>query len=149
MTRLARARGLVAASGVVVAALAAVALWHVGGPATSRQETRDARRHADLIAISHALECHNDAAAAPGRPASLAEFSPACLAADRARELVDPRTGAAYALDYPEAGIARLCAEFEGVVVTRRWTPENFDAATGCISLALPDRARPGALNGR
>lgn len=141
---LARARALVGASGVLVAVVAALALSYVGGPATSRQEARDSRRHDDLLAIARALECHAQTGAAPARPAALAEVSPACLATDRAADLVDPRSRAPYALAYPELGVARVCADFEGPIVTRRWTPENFDAGAGCISLALPAARAPG-----
>ncbi|MBP7243008.1 hypothetical protein [Amaricoccus sp.] len=141
---LGRARRLVTLSGVVVTATAALALWQVGGPETSRQQTRDMRRIDDLQAISGALECHLRGAAQPARPAALAEISPACLAPGRAAELVDPRTGAPYAIAYPEPGLATICASFEGPPVPRPWTAASFDAATGCLSVGLglsaPDR---------
>jgi hypothetical protein len=106
----ARARRLVVLSGVVVAMVAALALWEVGGPEASRQQTRDARRLDDVQAIANALECHLQARAEPARPGALGEISPACLAPARAAELADPLTGEPYGLSYPEAGLARICA---------------------------------------
>ncbi|MBP7003595.1 hypothetical protein [Amaricoccus sp.] len=138
---LARARRLVALSGGVVAVTAALALWQVGGPETSRQQSRDARRVADLEAIAAALDCHFRGGAEPARPADLARLSPACLAPARAAELVDPGSRAPYPISYPEPGLARVCAAFERPAVTRPWTTPSFDAASGCISLALSDRA--------
>lgn len=137
---MARARRQVVLSGIVVGVVAGLALWQVGGPAASRQQARDARRLDDLQAIATALDCHVRGGHAPGRPAALAEISPACLAPDRAAALVDPATGAAYALAYPEAGVARICAAFEAPIPERALMPANFDAGAGCIALGLPAR---------
>ena len=142
ISSLARARRHVALSGAVVGLVAALALWQVGGPAASRQQARDARRLDDLQAIAGALDCHARGGHAPGRPAALAEISPACLAPDRAAGLADPATGQPYPLAYPEPGVARICAGFEAPAPERARTPPNFDAAAGCITLGLPARTR-------
>lgn len=141
---LARARRIVALSGMAVAAVAALALWQVGGPETSRRQTRDLRRIDDLQAISGALECHLRAGTHPTRPTTLAAISPACLAPGRAAALVDPGSGAPYPIAYPEPGLATVCAAFEGPAVPRSWTPGNFDLAAGCISLGVADGPAPG-----
>lgn len=136
--RPAAARRVVAASGVLVAAAAAAGLLVFGGPGASRSVDRDGRRLADLQTIAEALVCHAEAGAPPAAPASLAEVSPACLSPGRAAGLVDPATGAPYALDRATPGVARVCAAFERPGAAPRWAPPSFDAPTGCLAALLP-----------
>lgn len=134
-----RARAVVAVSGVVVAAAAAAALWVFGGPEAQRRADRDAMRLDALSRLAAALNCHAEAGAAPSAPARAGEITAACLAPSEAARLVDPLTGAPYALDYPEPGVVRLCAGFEGAEPLP-WAPPGFDSATGCLTerLAAP-----------
>ena len=141
--RPAAARRVVAASGVLVAAAAAAGLLVFGGPGASRSVDRDGRRLADLQTIAEALVCHAEAGAPPAgappaAPASLAEVSPACLWPGRVAGLVDPATGAPYALDRATPGVARVCAAFERPGAAPRWAPPSFDAPTGCLAALLP-----------
>jgi len=138
----AAARRIVALSGGVVAAVAVAGLVVFGGPAAGRSSERDARRHADLQAITEALACHAEAGATPAAPTALAGISAVCLAPGRAAELVDPRTGAAYPLDHPEPGAVRICAGFERPSEVPPWAPPNFDALTGCLTALLPQPRR-------
>lgn len=132
----ARARLAVTASGVVVAAVAAVALGVFGGPGEARRAERDSRRLEHLSEIVAAVTCHVRAGADPARPAALVEITAACLAPTRAAAFVDPLTGAAYPLDYPDAGTVRVCATLERPE-PRPWMAPAFDAATGCLAAAL------------
>lgn len=136
---LARTRRVVAASGVLIAIVAGVALWQVGGPGEARREARDERRHADLQAVAEAIACHVAQGAEPARPEGLAEIDPACLSPDRAAQLVDPGDGAAYSIGYPAAGSVRVCARFERAHALPRFAPAAFDPATGCLARTLPD----------
>lgn len=133
-----RTRGVVAASGLVVAATAAVGLWVFGGPAESRREERDAGRLGALQQIADALACHVRAEAAP--PADLASVTPGCLSPSEAGRLVDPLGADPYAIEYPAPGLARVCAAFERSGDALPYAPPNFDRETGCLTLPLARR---------
>ena len=135
---LARTRLVVAVFGIAVLVAIVAGLAVVGGPGTGRRDRRDAARTESLRQIADALVCHADAGADPAQPATLAEISPACLAPDTARRLVDPATGAAFPVTYPAPDHATVCADFEAPVPDTRaagWLP--FDAETGCVSVSL------------
>ncbi len=139
----ARARAAVTLSGVVVAAVAGVALWVFGGPGDARRAERDGRRLDHLSEIVTAVGCHVRAGAAPARPATLAEVTAACLAPTRAAGLVDPLTAGPYRLDYPDARSVRACADLEQAE-PRPWMGPAFDAATGCLAAPLAEHEAPG-----
>lgn len=121
---------LVAVAGVVVAVLG---LSVAGGPEANRRERRDQARIAALHEIAAAVGCE---AAGPGpfaAPGSAPALSPACLAPARARALVDPVTGAAYAITYPAPATVRVCAALEA---------PDAGADAGCVTAPLPTRRR-------
>lgn len=136
MTR-ARARLFVAAVGALCLAVAGLSLLSIGGPEASRAARRDALRLDALREIGRAIRCERRAS---GRvPTDLAEISEACLAPARAAELVDPMTGAAYAIDLPGPAAARVCARFEtpGRMRFHDASDARFDRESGCVALAL------------
>lgn len=133
----ARARLFVAAVGALCLAVAALSLLSIGGPEASRAARRDALRLDALREIARAIRCERRAS---GRaPVDLAEISEACLAPARAAELVDPLTGAAYAIDLPGPAAARVCARFEapGRMRFHDASDARFDRESGCVALAL------------
>ncbi len=135
---LARTRLLVAVFGGAVLAAVVAGLLAVGGPNAGRRDRRDSARLDAIHRIADALACHADAAAEPARPATLAELTPSCLAPDAAAGLTDPRSGRAYPIDYPEPDRATVCADFEGPPPDHRFGGRApFDAASGCVSVAL------------
>jgi hypothetical protein len=141
MMSLARTRRMVTAFGAVVLAAIVAGLVAVGGPDTARSDRRDAARLEDLRRLGEALTCHAEAGAAPPRPLSPAEISPACLAADAVAALVDPRSGRPYAISYPEPDRATICADFEGALPdSPAFGLPALDRGTGCISVNLARR---------
>ena len=54
-------------------------------------------------------------------------------------DVVDPSTGAAFRIERPDAGAARVCADFErpgpAPARTQGWPP--FDPSTGCVTVSL------------
>jgi hypothetical protein len=134
---LARTRLAVAASGVVVAAVTALGLWQFGGPEEGRREQRDALRLQHLHTVAEAILCHAREGAAPARPAEVSALTEACLAPGQAAALIDPASGAVYAIDYPEPDVARVCAAFERPANLAPRVSGRLDPATGCMSLGL------------
>jgi hypothetical protein len=138
---LARTRLVVALFGVAVLVAILAGLAVVGGPGSGRRDRRDAVRTDALRQIADALVCHAEAGAAPARPAALGELTPACLAPDAVAGMVDPQSGRAYRIAYPEPGRATVCADFERPPADRRFGGQGaFDAASGCISVTLAAR---------
>jgi hypothetical protein len=135
---LARTRAVVAVFGAVVLAAVVAGLLAVGGPGAGRRDRRDAARLDAIHRIADALACHAEAGAEPRRPAALAELTPSCLAPDEAAGLTDPRSRRAFPIAYPEPDRATVCADFEGPPPDRRYAGRApFDAASGCVSVAL------------
>jgi hypothetical protein len=134
---LARSRATVLLAGLVVLAAVVLGLLVVGGPEAGRRDRRDAARLADIRQIADAIACHAAAKADPPAPSTIEQISPACLARGP-QELVDPSTGAAFAIERPTPDLARVCADFEAPSRGERWPGwPPFDAATGCVSVSV------------
>jgi hypothetical protein len=136
---LGRTRLFVAAVGAVCLALSTLSLSRIGGPEATRMERRDRIRLDQIREVARALICHTEGGGA--EPAALGGVSGACLSPDRAAQLVDPLTGAAYGIARPSPGVVRVCAGFEAAARLGRtdWADPPFDRESGCVTAA----ARP------
>jgi hypothetical protein len=94
----------------------------------------------NLTDIAAAIQCHaQKPGAVPAEPVRLADIDAACLSPSEAARLVDPLTGAAYAISYPDRWTLRVCATFERPAPGIRYGP-GFDAGTGCLTQVLGPR---------